>query len=274
MLNFSTRCNSQHKSNRFRSVGLVIGHQGLGDFIICNGLYRFLATKHSHLIVLVTATKIDSVKQMLGDVSNIKIATFHSWFEAKGAAFLRRLSSNYLLKVYKLGIYGSNFWQIDLHFDENFYFQVGIPFEYSYESFSVEYNVPREEHLTSLKLQERSPYVLIHQDIRRGFLIDKSLIGNSLPCIEVTETGGFTLFDYRKLILGATEIHAIEGSLAAYVDRLPDVTAKLFAHRYARPEAASDRRLEFKYVKDWYVYHDSPMFGKKYSDPRRWIHDF
>jgi hypothetical protein len=40
---------------------------------------------------------------------------------------------------------------------------------------------------------------------------------------------------------------------AAFVDSLPETTAKKFAHRYARPEAKSDYKHEFSYKCNWNI---------------------
>jgi hypothetical protein len=63
----------------------------------------------------------------------------------------------------------------------------------------------------------------------------------------------FSLFDYRKILQNASEVHVIESSFAAYIDTLPESNSRKFAHRYPRPEAKTDYRHEFSYKNTWEI---------------------
>ena len=62
----------------------------------------------------------------------------------------------------------------------------------------------------------------------------------------------FSLFDYRRVLEEASELHLIESSFAAFAESI-NLTQKLYAHRYARGHALYDFRHEFTYRKNWNV---------------------
>ena len=54
----------------------ISGQQGLGDHLLCNGIYREYASKYVLCIVAVTREYEQTIKRMLSDVANIRIASY------------------------------------------------------------------------------------------------------------------------------------------------------------------------------------------------------
>jgi hypothetical protein len=141
-----------------------------------------------------------------------------------------------------------------MRFDHNFYHQAGVDFECRWTSFSAPRDIEKEEELFRLLNCGEAPYLFVHEDERRKFVINRKLLPGGLRIIEPTADHTiYNLIDYRKVIEHACEIHVIESSFAAYIESLTS-TGPLFAHRYARPETYHDYRYEFTYKKLWKIF--------------------
>ncbi len=233
---------------------IIASHQGLGDHILCNGLYRSLSSEFRTLTLPVKATNYISVKRMLSDVNNIKFIRvpdkFEFWF-MKSLLLYSRVIRNHIVR---LGNYGIDFFLDGVRFDDNFYRQARVPFDHRWSKFSIPRDISREVNLfTRLGCNER-PYIFLHEDKSRGFEIDRAKISAEFAIVEpLASTGEFTVFDYRKVLENAVEIHVIESAFAAFIESL-SLSSRKFAHRYARPEASNDFRSEFTYRSLWRIY--------------------
>ena len=232
----------------------IAGHQGLGDHILCNGLYRELAKKHKLCVLAVKIVNFRSLKRMLGDQRNILIIPIP---DKKVSFFLEKLQQFFNLfgfKCLKLGYKGENFLRGDIRFDENFYLQAKVDFIKRWESFSYFRNQELEMKLFKELECDREPYIFVHEDLRRGFLIDKKLIKSNIRIITpLPKTKKLNFFDYRFILESASEVHCIESSFCAFVESL-QIPVKKFAHMYARPEASNDFCHEFTYKSNWTIF--------------------
>ena len=50
----------------------ILGHQGIGDHILCTGIYRDYAKRYKHCVIPVYGEKISILRDLLKDVKNIK----------------------------------------------------------------------------------------------------------------------------------------------------------------------------------------------------------
>lgn len=95
------------------------------------------------------------------------------------------------------------------------------------------------------KLHPVKPYKLVHRASDYGGAID--VTGDSI--VEFTPVEGFTIFDWRKVIEQADEIHCIDSSLLNFVDRL-QIEAKLFYyHIPQRAHMANGTLMTDKWIK-------------------------
>ena len=231
----------------------VLPHQGLGDHILCNAIYRHLSGKHRIVIIIVRLKYHNELKYMLRDLPNvyfIVIPNFRHWI------FLKKIKTLiYLLRLRSLGLgfYGENFFLSALRFDNNYYLQAEIEFDLRWSNFKVSRNIERENEVAKKLIKMPGDYIFLHEDISRGYLIDRSRIKTELPVITPLQSREFSLFDYRSVLQNATEVHVIESSFAAFIDSLPETNSKKFAHRYSRPEAKSDYKHEFSYKNKWQI---------------------
>ncbi len=234
----------------------ILCHQGLGDHILCNGIYREYAQRYTECVIPVLEKNYGTVNRMLLDVKNIQIVIFNDEF----SAFKMEAHSN-MLKIFgyhtlNLGNFGSEYLvDNSKRFDVNFYHQAKLPFNLRWDSFQVKRNLTSEENLFNLLVGANKDYIFLHDDKVREFIIDRNLLPKNLFIVEPDEKlkDIFSFFDYLKIIENAREIHCIESSFAALIESL-EYNIPKYAHRYARPEAKNDPRYEFTYRSKWYVY--------------------
>ena len=256
--------------SRKKSV-FVIHHQGLGDMLVCLGLYRALSAECHRVVIPVREPNFETIRHVLSDLPNVVVIKIP--FMGKGGKWSKNdlsvmtaLSWAFRvagLRALKLGALGDSFMSAtsSVRFDENFYQQAGIPFFQRWNSFSYPHRKSKEDELLSMVESNRGRYIFLHEDQNRGYTIDRTLLPVGLPVfIPIAPPNSFFVTDYAKVIEGATEIHVIESSFAALIEGLSPKGA-MFAHRYARPEAKGNWKHEFTYRNNWHVFlngSDSP----------------
>lgn len=238
-----------------RNWVLINPHQGLGDHLVCVGIYQEYARKYAKVFITVSRKYLSELTSILGDVNNITLVALPTNHLSGGTRFTQRLARLLKIRVVGLGGYGADFLKSEMRFDQNFYYQAEVDFECRWSSFSSHRNIMKEEQLFRYLNCNDMPYIFVHEDKFRGFTINRNLLPKNLRIVQPqTHLKGYSLIDYRKVIEGASEIHVIESSFAAYIESLV-IPVPLFAHRYARPETYKDCRHEFTYKKDWKIFN-------------------
>ena len=233
----------------------IMCHQGLGDHILCAGIYREYAKIYGLCVIPVTQKNYKTVCEMLKDVPNIKLIKYRSEIWNLRMLAHRSFLSKLGFKVLNLGTYGSKFFEdLSKKLDANYYDQAKLPLGIRWSSFYVERNLVREEELFNLLGCENEKYIFVHDDPSRGFILRQELIPSEYkiikPDLKLIEK--YSFFDYLKIIENASEIHCIESSFVALIESF-EIQVPKFAHRYARPEAKNDPRHEFTYRSDWTI---------------------
>ena len=243
------------KSMNQRGV-YILCHQGLGDHILCNGIYREYANKYKKCVIPVIDKYFKTVQQMLSDLTNVQVVRVKNPFWAFKIESQANLLSYIGFDILKLGSFGADFFKDNSkRLDANYYQQAGLALSKRWESFRVPRNRDLEDKLFRKLVGETKEYVFLHYDQKRNFLLDSELIPKHLLRVVPNErlNKKFSFFDYLKIIENAREIHCIESSFAALIESLEYPIPK-YAHRYARPEAKNDFRHEFTYRSNWYIY--------------------
>jgi hypothetical protein len=234
----------------------ILGNQGLGDHLLCNGIYREYAQRYKKCIIAVRHNYYHTIKRMISDVKNIQIVSFsdHYW------TFKMEAHANFLIRfgydTLRLGKFGPDFFlDKSKRLDANFYDQAKLSLDIRWDSFNIVRDSIAEEKLFKLLIGNNKEYIFLHDDKRRDFIIDIDLLPKNVQIVEPSEKlkNKFSFFDYLKIIENAKEIHCIESSFAALIEGFEYEIPK-YAHRYARPEAKNDFRHEFTYKSKWHVY--------------------
>ncbi len=230
-------------------------HQGLGDHLMCGGIYREYAQTHERLVVPVVTKYFFTIRQMLGDLSNVKLIPLYPSYVYRQQRFIVNYAKYLDYDVVRLGRFYPEYPSLDyLKLDEAFYYQAKIPLEKRWSNFNYTRIESKESAIVQhFRGKSLKPYIFLHEDKARGFVINKSFIQSKFEIVQPDPTLKFSIFDYRSLIEGASEVHCIESSFSIFIDQLTATNQHLFAHRYARPEAKSSYRHEVGYRRDWQV---------------------
>lgn len=233
----------------------ILGHQGIGDHILCAGIYRDYAKRYKHCVIPVYGEKISILRDLLKDVKNIQLVYFKSeLWEMKMEAH-RDFLSIFGYESLNLGHHGKDFFKNpNMRLDENYYAQANLPLESRWNSFKYVRNIEKEIELYNLLECDKQQYIFVHDDSARDFCIDESRLPEGFKIVrpDLNLTSKFSFFDYIYIIENARQIHVMESSFGALIESL-NIDVPKFAHRYARPEAKNDYRHEFTYRTNWTV---------------------
>ena len=228
--------------------------RALGDQIICNGLYRNVSQAYERCIIPVRKSLHLSMTEMLSDLTNVEFLVFPD----RIARYSTYVSDYFFGKlgfdIIRIGYSGENFpSKSGVKWDENYYLQAGLDFKLRWLGFHAPRNTLREEELYQILGCEGEPYIFVHEDASRGFLIESSLLPKNMRQVRPRpDLKEFTIFDYRKVIESASTIHCIESSFTALIESM-DINVPKYAHRYSRPEAKRDWWHEYTYASKWEV---------------------
>ena len=233
----------------------IVGHQGLGDHLVCNGLYREYASTHTLCILGVTKRYEATVLRMVSDLSNVRLAVYpDKYFYAYSVAHSKLLKEKAGFAVLQLGYFGIDFFtDPNLRLDANFYFQANLDLSLRWNNFKYERDINKEQELFDFFDCSSSKYIFLHEDKTRNYQIMRDRLPSDVRIIEPNiELRNFNFFDYRMIIENSFEIHCIESSFSAFIEML-DLSIPKFAHRYARPEAKNDFCHEYTYKSAWQI---------------------
>jgi hypothetical protein len=217
---------------------LFLGHLGLGDHLICGPIVRSLAKEYSTVAVLCKTHNLHTVSFFFRDVSNIECFSVADDDEAIAA---KEAVCKEDMTVVGLGVWSDKPFD-RVHWDKSFYDQAGMDFQDRWSQFTCVRQPSRE-----LEVPEE-PYCLIHEDKKRGYLIDRKRLPK-LPIVEITPEKTANLFDWWGLVESATELHLMESCVAILADSLPEIRARRkVIHHYTRQSTAPTYRLDYEHL--------------------------
>ena len=217
-------------------------HLGMGDMVTCNAIVRNYAKKYDKVYLFTKRVCYPSTKFLYRDLKNVELVVggknvfddswADRWLQWHPAIKLLKIGFNYLTT------------HPHLNFDQAFYQQAGIPFQKKFDDFYVERDMNREEELLKRLNPTGEPYVFVHQDKLRDYVMNLDHIKNKeLKVIEPTpkylDKGTYhddidLIFDYMKLIENAEEVHVMESSFKCLIDGFIKDKPNVFYHRYMR----------------------------------------
>ncbi len=246
-------CASAEESVSLKNWVLITPHQGLGDHLLCNGIYRHISARTNRVFITVKRNYHNELSNMLSDLSNISLIKMPNYKSWKTTRILQLFAKIIGVKVVGLGSYGSGFFPQGVRFDNNFYNQAGVDFNNRWDAFGVPRNPERESQLFKLLGCQKGKYIFLHEDSSRNFVINREYLPDDIDIISpLPNKENYFLVDYRLVIEQAFQVHVIESSFAAFIESIP-TDMPLFAHRYARHHALHDFRHEFTYKKSWKI---------------------
>lgn len=198
-------------------------HLGLGDAIICNGLVRRLLCNVDLIIVPCRRANRESVKFMFRDLGNrIAIVDADSDDEIKAQAHLfERLGST----IRGIGAYHPEEPLDVTRWDQQFYDQCQVPFEYRWAAFYVSRDLSDE-------IEPEPKKKLFYYDAVRDFKFREEYIHHADEITVIYRLGH--IFRWCSVIERANEIHSIDGGPFCLMNSLHTSASKKVWHRYAR----------------------------------------
>lgn len=201
---------------------LVLGHMGLGDHLLTNGMMRFFA-KNYEVNILSKKIYNDTLNYMFSDIKEkVKILSMQD----DSAAIKYFIDYNkFYDETLKFGNFGEKFMVNCKTFDESFYIQAKVPYEYRWTFFKA----PIEKSIDPPK----NKYIFLHEDRSRNFILNKKYIDDTVDAYIPSNKENF--FSYFEILKNSHEIHCMDSSFAAYIDHIEILKEKpKYLHRYVR----------------------------------------
>lgn len=221
-----------------KSQILIYHHLGLGDHIICNGLVRHFA-EVSEVLLLCKYSNYYNVKFMYRDNPNIKIYKINNDNEANNVCMLY---PNIMRVGFAVGgkRHENSLW------DENFYLNAGIDFNYSWSKFHFDEDHSASETIFNKLNPLKEDYIFIHNiDSHNKDRIDYSIINQNKKWIISDQSIPF--FNYYSIINNASEIHCIDSSFKHLIDRIP-TTGNLYYHTKKEPKKFDKHNMRKNWI--------------------------
>lgn len=205
----------------------IYHHLGLGDHIICHGIVRNICRKFSNEmnILFVKPQFLESVSFMYNDIANIQYMTMN---DNQVHEFLKGVNKESIVYIGHQHL--EEYIKESKTFDKAFYDQVGLNFKKRWTHFIIRRDLQREIALFN-KINPPEKYIFLHDDPKRGLVIDRShFINKDLPVIIPDITLTNNIFDYLTLMDKAEEIHCIDSSFKLMADSVLNRNHNLFYH--------------------------------------------
>jgi hypothetical protein len=224
----------------------IEGLCGLGDHIFLIGAIRWLASVSERVILDVQDFQLPDLSYAYRDVPNVHL-------RGKPTKLIEGLLATPDLPYLAMPMGAGGTIE---HWTHQ---ALGLPAVLSWTNYHIARDRTTEEALRqSLGLQPGDRYIVIHDDQKRGFSINKSRI-NPRFGVRTIHPGGsrgqsrsFPIFAWIGILEAAQEIHLIESAFAALIDRSPSITAPIHLHRYARRPIPKWRAARHR--KDWQIH--------------------
>lgn len=223
---------------------LLLGHLGLGDQLICNGLVRCLANKRPLVLVVCKRVSAVSVGFMYRKTPNIQLlvveddADISPAFGADPAVWTSFLRSGF--DILALGLHRGPL-PSGAGFADVFYDQAGVSRAARYSAFKVDRD-PGLEALRCARPSER--YVFVHDDVERGFRLT---LDSELPVRHPGKPDGSpgsdNIFAFLGLMERAEELRLMDSCFAHMADLLDIGAGRRYLHCDVKNPADRCERL-------------------------------
>jgi hypothetical protein len=205
----------------------IYHHLGLGDHIICNGLVRKIKESYEKVVVFCKTPNYENVSYMFRDDPNIIIKPFDN--DELVSEYIR--TNNLLNDTIKVGF--DKLWDGNPRtFDIGFYNSVNIPFECRFSHFKFLRDPEKEKEIINALNPNNDPFIFLHEDKNRGFLLDRNKIRKDIKIIE--NDLRFNLFDMLGLIEMSDEVHLMQSSIKDLINSFVIDKPTIYHHTYVR----------------------------------------
>lgn len=205
----------------------IYHHLGLGDHLVCNSIVRYFARLDEKIVVLSKTRNAVTVQRMYRDLTNVHVTSVGGDAEARNLLDYVRPTAKILI-----GYSGKDYDERIGSFDTTFYNQVGLSIQDKFAGWKIDRDFSDEAVVQKSLTCGVKHYAFVHEDVDRGYVIDKSKIG---PVSVQPKGKTISFFLYCKLIEEAEEVHCINSSFLHLCDFIKP-SGKLFFHISARDD--------------------------------------
>jgi len=237
---------------------IIYHHLGLGDHFMCHGIIREYAKQYSHVGVFALERNYPTTAFMFRDLPNVRVIEGNDVtakkYIAEGTTIFPDFTYDEALIL--------GFEHLDRNsgvlLENQFYTRAKVDIHKKWDNFHVERDLKKEQGLFD-QYAPKTPYVFLHEDTLRSYLIERKLIPTQYTIFTPNPQMTANAFDLCTIIERASEIHVIDSSFMFMIDCLSysNPSQKLFVHRYSREN--EDWKLP-TLRKPWHVYWMSDHF--------------
>lgn len=196
---------------------ILLGHLGLGDHIITNGLVRVLLKDYEHIEIITKRHNAPTVGWMFSDTGRVSCLCVENDDEARKLAAWEETKGQ---KVLRLGVHTGDY-TIPKDWDVWMYRQAGIPHECRWTEFGLPWQ-------TLPKFTPHWP-IFIHDDPARKYSIAMAAPRNAIYRPSAKEP----FQNHIRPLQSADEIHVIDSCFLALADSIPTHAKRHALHLYA-----------------------------------------
>jgi len=253
----------------------IIPHLELGDNLIINGMIRYYVTKYNVILVVKEIYK-EQINIMYSDLLSENNKKLYFYYVKGGIIeniyLLNELPIDYNLKKllndnniktmifneYKsLYLESQNF--IPINYPQYFYTDFNLDWKIQYTYFKINRNMEEENDLYNRLINiTGEKYIVIIDDEKRNYIIDKKYIFNNFPIFKIGNNSKNkneelnmirhkNMFNYIKILENAHEIHSIDTSMLWLIDLL-NIPGHIYLHRNIRMSFGGTN-YKSKYIK-------------------------
>ena len=220
--------------DRFASNEIVVHHHlGLGDHLDCNGMIRVIASHpaYSKVYIFSKIHHFEMINYMYRDNEKINVVPINP--DDEYGEVDRFMKKNPYRKIF---IVGHEYYDPMLEKSKNlncwqqFYMQAGIPTEDRWNQFYFKRDEAEEQRVFKKLNPTAEPYIFLHDDPDRGFIIDRDKVNPKGIKIIENDTSE-SIFHYVKIIKNAKEVHCMESSFKSLVELIRN-SGDLYFHDF------------------------------------------
>lgn len=224
----------------------IVPHLGLGDMIILNGMVRVACRVHDEVMLVAKKSYVNSLRCLFGSIPNLRLKFVEECHELCANDW--RLVRDIQAMGYELlpvGVHSQkNDWRdLDPVWSHAMYRQVGLDPNLMYAEFRVFRNPDSEALMLHLvRSAVGQAYVVVHDDPRRGYVIDRTCLPRGLPVVHVDDPRwrSDNIFDYAQVIDNAVQFHGFDSCFMLMADFL-HLGHSNFCHVYFKDGGVHER---------------------------------
>ncbi len=199
---------------------IIRPHQGMGDHIICCGMYRHFAKDRSVIVLSHSGMVAKNVAFMLSDLTNVCVIDYPD-----DRTMDKSLECETDCEILRLGAAAGEPHFDKWKFDREFYRQAGLPFSLRFSGFAF-------PECAQIQWAVKS-YAFVHERPDLGARIQQN--GMAERCQSVVRPfSNQPIFAHRDLVTNASELHCVSSSFAAFADSFDLNSNRLFFYAHGR----------------------------------------